>query len=154
MRRCEYSGYENDDQAVRCEGCRTKWLVSTRLLRKLDPSSGPPVEPPKPRMLVSVRQRVVMVAGAWVAAAATMACLEWALQVFYPLMIVFFPLALVPVLPVLGRYMSLAGWPYYLVLSGAALASETRTRCYVLCAVLCASLAMNCAGCHYQLHAR
>jgi hypothetical protein len=36
MRKCEYCGHENGDEAVRCLGCGTEFLVPTAQLRRFD----------------------------------------------------------------------------------------------------------------------
>ena len=39
MRKCEYCGAQNTDEAARCAGCGTEFLVPTSLLRELDPTT-------------------------------------------------------------------------------------------------------------------
>ena len=155
MRLCEYCGHQNGDQAARCTNCANGLPVSTRLLRNLDPSSGPPIDQPQPQIPLSMRQRVGMWVGAWLAAGAAMALLEWSLAVFNPVQILWFPLGL---FMFLGRLLAPllilpVGWAYYVALTVAALRANHRTRYYVLYAVLCVSLALNCAGCHSLWHA-
>jgi uncharacterized membrane protein YvbJ len=48
MRKCEYCGHENGDEAAQCHGCGTEFLVPTALIAKLDPTSGTELAEPRP----------------------------------------------------------------------------------------------------------
>lgn len=150
MRKCEYCGQEIDDEAARCAGCGTQFLISTTFLRKTNPRTGPRLEPPKPQVPISARRRVAMWVLAWLAAAITMAYTEWTFAVLQPILIFLFPAGLFFLLGgVLGHFTLPAGWIYYLGLTLAALRSKPRARYYVFYAALCISLVLNCAGCHW-----
>ena len=42
MRKCEYCGHENGDEATSCAGCHTEFLVPTAMLRRYErPEVGP-----------------------------------------------------------------------------------------------------------------
>jgi len=43
VRTCEYCGYDNDEQANKCSGCGTEFLVATEVLRKYEVSRNRPL---------------------------------------------------------------------------------------------------------------
>jgi hypothetical protein len=85
MRKCEYCGYENGDEATACCGCHTEFLVPTSMLRRYDRPEVSPldVHPVLQKHPVLLRLLAVLIAGvgAWLFFVAV-SVLLWAYMAF------------------------------------------------------------------------
>ena len=104
------------------------------------PGGGAPDDEPE----MSLRARLLLCAMAW--AAGLIVTLLMVLPAPMGVVLLpFFPEGLFPFLP--RRVAGVVGWLTYLILTTFLLRSRTRTRFFVLFAVLCALLAVNAPGC-------
>jgi len=153
VRKCEYCGHENSEEASQCLQCRTQFIVPTKALREFQTSEHPVQIP------ISLHARLRLWAIAWGVAAAVMTVGEprcwlafWAFPLFTP-----FGFALAQLFG--GKQnqewiIFASGWLYYVVLSFWGLYARYRRRFFMVFIILCVSLLLNCAGCQVILHAK